>query len=116
MTYYIKKNARWSDGKPITAQDYRSTWQTIMNKSFNILSTIGYEDISSARIINSKTIQFRFKKVFAGWRDPFEILPQHALSGQDFDEIWRNNINNRRRTARSPAVRSCSSRGTAART
>jgi peptide/nickel transport system substrate-binding protein len=95
VTYYIKKNARWSDGRPITAQDYRFTWQTIMNKSFNILSTIGYEDISSARIINSKTIQFRFKKVFAGWRDLFgEILPQHALSGQDFDEIWRNNINN----------------------
>jgi peptide/nickel transport system substrate-binding protein len=95
VTYYIKKNARWNDGRPVTAQDYRFTWQTIMNKSFNILSTIGYEDISSARIINSKTIQFRFKKVFAGWRDLFgEILPQHALSGQDFDEIWRNNINN----------------------
>ena len=47
-----------------------------MNKSFNILSTIGYEDIGSARIINSKAIQFRFKKVFAGWRDLFgEILP-----------------------------------------
>jgi peptide/nickel transport system substrate-binding protein len=95
VTYFIKRNARWSDGRPITAQDYRFTWQTIMNKSFNILSTIGYEDISSARIINSKTIQFRFKKVFAGWRDMFsEILPQHALSGQDFDEVWRNNINN----------------------
>jgi peptide/nickel transport system substrate-binding protein len=95
VTYFIKRGAKWNDGRPITAQDYRFTWQTIMNKSFNILSTIGYEDISSARIINSKTIQFRFKKVFAGWRDLFgEILPQHALSGQDFDEIWRNNINN----------------------
>jgi peptide/nickel transport system substrate-binding protein len=95
VTYFIKKNARWNDGKPITAQDYRFTWQTIMNKNFNILSTIGYEDIASARIINSKTIQFRYKKVFAGWRDLFgEILPQHALSGQDFDEVWRNNINN----------------------
>jgi peptide/nickel transport system substrate-binding protein len=95
VTYFIKPSARWNDGRQITAQDYRFTWQTIMNKSFNILSTIGYEDIGSARIINSKTIQFRFKKVFAGWRDLFgEILPQHALSGQDFDEVWRNNINN----------------------
>jgi peptide/nickel transport system substrate-binding protein len=95
VTYYIKKNARWSDGRPLTAQDYRFTWQVIMNRSFNILSTIGYEDISSARIINSKTIQFRFKKVFAGWRDLFgEILPQHALRGQNMNEVWRNAINN----------------------
>ena len=78
----------------MTAQDYRFTWQTIMNKSFNILS-IGYEDIGSARIINSKAIQFRFKKVFAGWRDLFgEILPQHALRGENMNEVWRNAINN----------------------
>jgi peptide/nickel transport system substrate-binding protein len=95
VTYYIKKNARWNDGRPITAQDYRFTWQTVMNKSFNILSTIGYEDISSARIINNKTIQFRFKKVFAGWRGLFgEILPRHALQGENFNEVWRNAINN----------------------
>ena len=95
VTYFIKKNARWSDGRPVTAQDYRFTWQTIMNKSFNILSTIGYEDISTGRIINSKTIQFRFKKVFAGWRDLFgEILPQHALRGENMNEVWRNAINN----------------------
>jgi peptide/nickel transport system substrate-binding protein len=95
VTYYIKRNARWSDGRPITAQDYQFTLQTIMNKSFNILSTIGYEDISRARIINSKTIQFRFKKVFAGWRDLFgEILPRHALQGENFNEVWRNAINN----------------------
>jgi peptide/nickel transport system substrate-binding protein len=95
VTYYIKKNARWSDGRPVTAQDYRFTWQTIMNKSFNILSTIGYEDIGSARIINSKTIQFRFKKIFAGWRDLFNgPIPQHALQGENINEIWRNAINN----------------------
>jgi peptide/nickel transport system substrate-binding protein len=95
VTYYIKRNARWSDGRPLTAQDYRFTWQTIMDKRWNILSTIGYEDISRARIINSKTIQFRFKRVYAGWRDLFgEILPQHALSGQNINEVWRNAINN----------------------
>jgi peptide/nickel transport system substrate-binding protein len=95
VTYYIKRNARWSDGRPITAQDYRFTWQTIMNKSFNILSTIGYEDIASARIINSKTIQFRFRKIYAGWRDLFNgPIPRHALQGENINEIWRNSINN----------------------
>ena len=114
MTYYIKKNARWSDGKPITAQDYRFTWQTIMNKSFNILSTIGYEDISSARVINSKTIQFRFKKIYAGVDMFSEILPSTHSAARTSTRSGGTTSTTRRRTARSPAIRSCSSRGTAA--
>jgi peptide/nickel transport system substrate-binding protein len=116
VTYFIKRGAKWNDGRPITAQDYRFTWQTIMNKSFNILSTIGYEDISSARIINSKTIQFRFKKVYAGWRDLFgEILPRHALQGENMNEVWRNAINNpknNRPIASGPFVLQSWNRGT----
>jgi len=31
VTYYIKKNAKWNDGKPITAADYEFTRKTIMD-------------------------------------------------------------------------------------
>jgi peptide/nickel transport system substrate-binding protein len=95
VTYHIKPSARWSDGRPITASDYLFTYQTIMNKSWNILSTIGYEDISRAQVLNSKTFKTTYKKTYAGWRDLFgEILPRHALTGENFNEVWRNNINN----------------------
>jgi peptide/nickel transport system substrate-binding protein len=95
VTYYIKKNARWSDGRPITADDYIFTWQTIMNPKWNIISTIGWEDISRATKINAKTVRFTYKKSFAGWRDLFgEILPKHALQGEDFNNVWRNRIDN----------------------
>lgn len=95
VTYRIKPAARWSDGRQLTAQDYLFTYQTIMNKQWNIISTIGYEDIGSARVINRKTFRVTFKKVYAGWRDLFgEILPRHALQGEDFNNVWRNNINN----------------------
>jgi peptide/nickel transport system substrate-binding protein len=94
VTYNIKKSAKWSDGRPLTAQDYLFTYQTIMNKQWNIISTIGFEDIGRAQVVNSKTFKVTFKKTFAGWRDLFgEILPRHALVGEDFNNVWRNNIN-----------------------
>jgi ABC-type transport system substrate-binding protein len=97
VTYYIKKNAKWNDGKPVTAQDYEFTRKTIMDPNVKILSTIGYEDIVKTRIINSKTVKFTFKKPFAGWKTLFgQPLPSHALKGQDFNKVWLNDLNNPR--------------------
>ena len=97
VTYYIKKNARWNDGRPITAQDYEFTRKTIMDPNVKILSTIGYEDISKTKIINSKTVKFTFKKPFAGWKTLFgQPLPSRALQGEDFNKVWLNDLNNPR--------------------
>jgi peptide/nickel transport system substrate-binding protein len=97
ITYYIKKNAKWNDGSPVTAQDYEFTRKTVMDPNVKILSTIGYEDIVKTKIINSKTIKFTFKKPFAGWKTLFgQPLPSHALKGQDFNKVWLNDLNNPR--------------------
>src|ERR687888_914622 len=34
VTYYIRKNAKWSDGTPVTGKDFRFTWQTILNPKY----------------------------------------------------------------------------------
>jgi peptide/nickel transport system substrate-binding protein len=97
VTYYIKKNAKWNDGAPVTAQDYEFTRKTVMDPNVKILSTIGYEDIVKTKIINSKTVKFTFKKPFAGWKTLFgQPLPSHALRGQDFNKVWLNDLNNPR--------------------
>jgi peptide/nickel transport system substrate-binding protein len=98
VTYHIKKNAKWNDGKPITAQDFEFTRKTIMDPNVKVLATIGYEDISKTKIIDSKTVRFTFKKPFAGWKTLFSqqppLLPSHALVGQDFNKVWLNDLNN----------------------
>src|SRR2546425_95329 len=33
VTYVIRARARWSDGVPVTARDFRFTWRTIMDPS-----------------------------------------------------------------------------------
>jgi peptide/nickel transport system substrate-binding protein len=100
LTYYIKKSAKWYEGgkgvtRDVTAQDYIFTWRTVMDKRWEILGVTGYEDIARAKVINKKTVQFVFKKPFAGYKTIFgQILPAYALQGQNFNKTWINNINN----------------------
>jgi len=97
LTYYIKKNAYWNSGGkkvPVTAADYIAHWHTIMNKSFQILSTSGYDQIKSARAINKKTVMFTFTTPYAGYKTLFDpVLPAFALKGQDFNKMWLNFVN-----------------------
>jgi peptide/nickel transport system substrate-binding protein len=93
VTYKIKKNANWSDGKPVTAQDVIFTLQTIVNPKNDVASRSGYTDVARAKAIDSMT----FRKPYAAWKllfyGQFGVLPKHALQGKDFNEIWNTNVN-----------------------
>jgi peptide/nickel transport system substrate-binding protein len=93
VTYKIKPTARWSDGRPITSEDYQFTWQTIMNKNWDITSRAGYEDIASVQRVNAKTAKVIFRKPFAAWKDLFgALIPRHKVAGKNFNETWANSI------------------------
>jgi peptide/nickel transport system substrate-binding protein len=94
VTYKLKSAAKWSDGRPVSADDMIFTWQQIMNPRNTIASRVGFEDFLRIRKVNAKTIQVIYKKPFAAWRSLWgRILPKHAAGGinpSDFDQSWRN--------------------------
>ena len=93
ITYHIKPTARWSDGKAVTSEDFQFTFQTIMNKSWDITSRAGYEDIARVVRVNAKTARVEFKKPFAAWKDLFgALIPRHKVAGKNFNETWANSI------------------------
>ena len=93
VTYKIKPTARWSDGRAVTSEDYQFTWQTIMNKNWDITSRAGYEDIKTVTRVNAKTAKVVFKKPFAAWRDLFgALIPRHKVAGKNFNQTWVNSI------------------------
>jgi len=49
ITYNIRKNANWSDGKPVTAADWIWSWQKIMDPNSQVRGRDGYDQISSAK-------------------------------------------------------------------
>src|SRR5262249_27915884 len=95
ITYQIRKNAKWSDGVPVTGKDFRFTWQTTQDpKNKNHIDPLRYEDIRSVTG-NGKTVKITFKRNYAGWRDLFNyVLPQHALQGTDMLTVWNDCICN----------------------
>jgi peptide/nickel transport system substrate-binding protein len=95
VTYYIRGNARWSDGVPVTGKDWRFTWQTAVNPKYkDHIDPLGWEDIRSVRG-NGKVVTVTFKRNYAAWRNLWNyVLPQHALAGSDMLTVWNDCICN----------------------
>jgi peptide/nickel transport system substrate-binding protein len=95
ITYYIRKNAKWSDGVPVTGKDWKFTWQTTMNPKYkDHIDPLGWQDIRSV-IGNGKVVKVTYKRNFAGWKNLFGyILPRHALQGEDMLNVWNSCICN----------------------
>jgi len=93
VTYKIKPTARWSDGRAVTSEDFQFTWQTFVNKAWDITSRAGYEEVASVTRVNAKTAKVVFKKPYAAWKDMFgALIPRHKVAGKSFNETWANSI------------------------
>jgi peptide/nickel transport system substrate-binding protein len=95
VTYYIRKNAKWSDGVQVTGKDWKFTWQTATNPKYKEhIDPLGWEDIRSVTG-NGKVVKVTYKRNFAAWRGLFSyVLPQHALQGTDMLTVWNDCICN----------------------
>lgn len=88
VTYHLRPGANWSDGKPVSSQDVKFSWQAIMNPSNNAVSRHGYDDIARIDTPNEKTAVVHLKKPFAPFVNtffaesdqPYTIVPAHALA------------------------------------
>ena len=95
VRFAYKPAARWSDGRPITGADFRFTWQTMMNKTYDITTRIGWEDISRVAA-SGKSVTVTFRRPYAAWKPLVATapLPAHALRGENFNQVWRNDFFN----------------------
>jgi len=96
-TYVIRDEAVWSDGTPITADDFEFTWRSSRSGDpaeggcASVLSTNGYEQISSVEGSgdNNKTVTVTYETPYADWQGLFSsdfgggILPAHLMDNPD---------------------------------
>jgi peptide/nickel transport system substrate-binding protein len=95
VTYKINPKAVWSDGQPITAHDFKYTWDQIANGS-DIYDRTNYKNIES--IDDSKpdtpVVTFKADQSDAAWRDLFGgfygVLPSHLLEGKDRSALMKD--------------------------
>lgn len=86
VTYKVNRDAKWSDGEPITSKDFSFTWKLVVDGK-GVSDTTGYENIESVDDSAPDTAIVTFKTPFADWRSLFGgsygVFPQHLLAGKD---------------------------------
>lgn len=70
VTFHIDPKAVWSDGTPITSEDFDFTWKAIMNTTGS-LSKAGYDEISTIDTSDPKTVVIHFNSIYSDWWDMF---------------------------------------------
>ena len=78
ITYDIAPEATWEDGSPITAADFKATWEASLNTPGSI-STTGWDQITSVEPGTSdKQVVATFKSKYAPYRSLFGGLIKAA--------------------------------------
>jgi len=96
VTFRFKANAKWSDGRQITGNDFLATYRTIMDARWDITSREGWEDIARVRV-KGKAVTVTFKKgrSYAAWDGlvaNISPMPAHKLAGKNFNDLWRDSL------------------------
>ena len=85
IVYTLNPKAVWSDGVPITADDFKYAWEEQRGdpvlSSPDVLSVAGYRDIASVTGSNGgHTVTVKFKTTFADWQELFaNLVPAHVM-------------------------------------
>jgi peptide/nickel transport system substrate-binding protein len=104
IVYQINPKATWSDGVPISAQDFIYNWQSqsgnpkykdVGGKVFLPANTAGYNLIKSVTSSNNgKTATVVFAKPFGDWKSLFgagtPIIPAHIASKVGFNSGFQS--------------------------
>ena len=81
LTFKLRKNVKWHDGKPFTADDVLFTYKTMMNPKTPTAYRNDFEPIKDVVVVDPYTVRVTYSQPFAkalmGWGQT--ILPKHLL-------------------------------------
>jgi peptide/nickel transport system substrate-binding protein len=91
IVYTLNPKAVWSDGVPITAEDFKYAWEEQRGdpvlSSPDVASIAGYRDIASVAGSNGgHTVTVKFKTTYADWQGLFaNLVPAHVMEKVGWD-------------------------------
>lgn len=88
VTWKLKPNVTWSDGRPLTADDVLFTYQFAINPQNRATTAINYTIIDTVKVVDDLTVTVNFKTITPAWATPFVgrhgmILPRHVWETYD---------------------------------
>ncbi|MEM9947609.1 MAG: ABC transporter substrate-binding protein [Cyanobacteria bacterium P01_D01_bin.36] len=92
VTWKLKPDVRWSDGRPFTAEDVAFTYEFVSNPRVGAVTEKYYEAIDKVDVVDPLTVKITFKAPNPSWALPFTgqngmILPKHI-----FEDVQDTNV------------------------
>ncbi|MFH1847663.1 MAG: peptide-binding protein, partial [Candidatus Omnitrophota bacterium] len=87
ITFHLRKNVKWHDGKPFTARDVEFTYKSLINPAVRTPYGGDFEKVKELRVLDDHTVQVTYKEPFspglASWG--MWIMPEHILGNEDLN-------------------------------
>jgi microcin C transport system substrate-binding protein len=90
-TFHLNPEAKWSDGRPVTAEDIQFYYDTMMNpKNLTSVFRVDLQRFARPEVIDAKTVRIVANE--AHWNNFWAAgglfaFPKHAWEGKDFNEL-----------------------------
>ena len=97
ITFKLKPNLKWADGKPLTSADVLFTWHAVIDEKTASPYASDYQLVKKAEAPDALTFSVTYKQAYAPALDSWaglQILPKHLLEGKDLrtTDFTRNPI------------------------
>jgi peptide/nickel transport system substrate-binding protein len=83
VTWRLKRNVAWHDGKPFTADDLVFTWEYAADPATSAISAGTYKDVARIDKLDAHTVKIVYKAPNPAWFQTFGgtlcILPKHVF-------------------------------------
>lgn len=85
ITFYLRKNVFWHDGKPLTAYDVQFTYERLIDPETATPYSGDFLMVEKFQVIDEYTFRVTYKEPFvpglASWG--MSVIPKHLLQGQN---------------------------------
>ena len=91
ITFKLKKNLQWADGKPLTSADILFTWRLITNPNTRTPYSSDYQLVKNASTPDPLTFKVTYESSYAPALDTWtslHILPKHILKDEDINNTF----------------------------
>lgn len=81
ITIKLRQDLKWSDGTPLTSDDFVFTYDMTMSPKNAVATTYPYDKLAGLEAPDKYTVVMKFNEPFAPWQATFwkGILPAHIL-------------------------------------
>jgi peptide/nickel transport system substrate-binding protein len=81
VTWTLRDGLKWSDGQPLTCDDFKYAWEWVLDKDNVGVVTAGFTDIKDIECPSDTSMIWHFKNIYEGYITLMTApLPRHFLS------------------------------------